>query len=263
MIASQGLQYRYAGGTPLVFPDVQVPQGAVLLLSGPSGCGKSTWLSLVAGLVRPTAGQLTVAGQAMEALQQVGADAWRARSVGFLPQKLHLSSALTVAQNLALAYWAAGLPEDAAHMQRTLAQLGVADLAARKPSQLSGGQAQRVALARAVLLQPRVLLADEPTASLDDEAATSAVRLLVQTARTVGATLVIATHDARVAQCLPTVNVQGFSNENGLQPPNILRVQLSKTEHLEPEQSGAKQAGAEQIETEQVNPSTQPQGASA
>lgn len=216
MISAQSLQYRYATGVPLVFPDVQVAQGAVLLVSGPSGCGKSTWLSLVAGLVRPTAGQLTVAGQAMEALTQVGSDAWRARTVGFLPQKLHLSSGLTVAQNLALAYWAAGLAPDAAHIARTLDELGVAELLARKPGQLSGGQAQRVALARAVLLQPQVLLADEPTASLDDDAAADAVRLLTDTARTHGATLVIATHDARVL------------HEIGLQPPNIVRMQLSK-----------------------------------
>jgi putative ABC transport system ATP-binding protein len=215
MIESQGLQYCYAGAAALVFPDVRVSQGAVLLVSGPSGCGKSTWLSLVAGLVSPAAGQLTVASQPMDALSQAGADAWRARSVGFLPQKLHLSSALTVAQNLGLAYWAVGLPEDATGIQSTLATLGVAELADRKPSQLSGGQAQRVALARAVLLQPRVLLADEPTASLDDEAAASAVRLLISTANTVGATLVIATHDARVVQYAPT---------------NTLRMQLSKAE---------------------------------
>lgn len=216
MIQTQGLQYCYAGSAPLIFPDVQVAQGAVLLVSGPSGCGKSTWLSLVAGLVRPAKGHLTVAGQVMDALTQVGSDSWRARTVGFLPQKLHLSSALTVAQNLGLAYWAAGLAPDAAHMARTLGELGVADLGARKPGQLSGGQAQRVALARAVLLQPQVLLADEPTASLDDEAAADAVRLLVNTARTHGATLVIATHDARV------------SHEIGLQSPNIVRMQLSK-----------------------------------
>lgn len=220
MINAQGLQYqyRYATGAPLVFPDVQVAQGAVLLLSGPSGCGKSTWLSLVAGLVRPTAGMLTVAGQAMDGLSQVGADAWRVRTVGFLPQKLHLSSALTVAQNLGLVYWAAALALDAAHIARTLGELGVADLLTRKPGQLSGGQAQRVALARAVLLQPQVLLADEPTASLDDEAAADAVHLLVRTARTHGATLVIATHDARVA------------HEIGLHSPGAVRVQLSKIE---------------------------------
>ncbi len=221
MISARNLQYCYATGTPLVFPDVQVAQGAVLLVSGPSGCGKSTWLSLVAGLVRPAKGQLTVAGQAMEALTQVGADAWRARTVGFLPQKLHLSSALTVAQNLGLVYWAAGLAPDAAHMARTLGELGVADLLARKPGQLSGGQAQRVALARAVLLQPQVLLADEPTASLDDEAAADAVRLLVNTARTHGATLVIATHDARVVHEI---------DEIGLQSANIVRMQLSKVQ---------------------------------
>ncbi len=218
MISAQSLQYRYATGAPLEFPDVQVAQGAVLLVSGPSGCGKSTWLSLVAGLVRPTKGQLTVAGQAMEELTQVGADAWRARTVGFLPQKLHLSNALTVAQNLGLVYWAAGLALDAVHIARTLDELGVVELLARKPAQLSGGQAQRVALARAVLLQPQVLLADEPTASLDDDAAADAVRLLTDTARTHGATLVIATHDARVA------------HEIGLQRSNVVRVQLSKIE---------------------------------
>lgn len=216
MINTRGLQYRYATGAPLVFPDVQVAQGAVLLVSGPSGCGKSTWLSLAAGLVRPAKGQLTVAGQAMEDLTQVGSDAWRARTVGFLPQKLHLSSALTVAHNLGLVYWAAALAPDTAHIVRTLAELGVADLLTRKPGQLSGGQAQRVALARAVLLQPQVLLADEPTASLDDEAAADAVHLLTATARTHGATLVIATHDARVSHAI------------GLQSPSIVRMQLSK-----------------------------------
>jgi putative ABC transport system ATP-binding protein len=133
----------------------------------------------------------------------VAADAWRARSIGFLPQKLHLSPALTVTQNLAMAQWAAGQAEDAGRIAETLAALGVADLGRRKPAQLSGGQAQRVALARAVLLKPKVVLADEPTASLDDEAAASAIALLVQTARQQGATLVIATHDGRVAPLIP------------------------------------------------------------
>jgi putative ABC transport system ATP-binding protein len=101
-----------------------------------------------------------------------------------------------------MAQWAAGVPEDAQRIQAALQSLGVADLAGRKPGQLSGGQAQRVALARAVLLKPQVILADEPTASLDDEAAADAVALLLDTARAQQATLVIATHDARVAQHL-------------------------------------------------------------
>lgn len=227
MIRTQGLVYRYAGAeAALQFPDVDVAQGVVLLLSGPSGCGKSTWLALVAGLVAPTTGTVEVAGQPLHALKSVAADAWRAGAIGFLPQKLHLSAALTVQQNLAMAQWAAGQPEDTVAITTALHALGVAELAGRKPAQLSGGQAQRVALARAVLLQPRVLLADEPTASLDDEAAADAVALLLATARTHGATLVIATHDARVAALIPA-DVNG---QIGFQPLRLLRQQLLKEE---------------------------------
>lgn len=144
-----------------------------------------------------------MAGQALHGLKKTAADAWRARAIGFLPQKLHLSAALTVQQNLAMAQWAASTTQDDARIQTALRALGVLELADRLPAQLSGGQAQRVALARAVLLQPQVILADEPTASLDDEAAADAVALLLHTAQYRGATLVIATHDARVAALIP------------------------------------------------------------
>ena len=222
MIQTQGLCYQYPNGPRLVFPDADVPQGAVLLLSGPSGCGKSTWLALVAALVLPSAGSLTVAGQALGVLTSVAADAWRASAIGLLPQKLHLSAALSVYQNLAMAQWAAGQAEDARCIHAALQALGVDDLASRKPGQLSGGQAQRVALARSVLLQPQVILADEPTASLDDEAAADAVGLLLTAAKTQGATLVIATHDARVATLIPP-DLQG---QNGFQSLHLLRNML-------------------------------------
>lgn len=225
MIQTRSLEYRYLGGTVLHFPDVDVAQGAVLLLSGPSGCGKSTWLALVAALVQPSAGELSVAGQPLGALRSVAADAWRAKTIGFLPQKLHLSAALTVGQNLAMAQWAAGVDEDAARIHSSLQALGVADLARRKPGQLSGGQAQRVALARAVLLQPRVILADEPTASLDDDAAAVAVALLLDTARACHATLVIATHDARVAALIPLQK----DGQTGFQPLRLVHNKLLKT----------------------------------
>jgi putative ABC transport system ATP-binding protein len=201
---------------------VDVAQGAVVLLRGPSGCGKSTWLALVAGLVAPTSGELTVADQPLNALKNATADAWRARTIGFLPQKLHLSAALDVQQNLALAQWASGQREDRARIHATLSALGVQELARRKPAQLSGGQAQRVALARAVLLQPRIILADEPTASLDDEAAADAVGLLLDTARAQGATLVIATHDARVVALIPP----DMKGQIGFLPLLLLRNQL-------------------------------------
>ncbi len=202
MIQSTGLEFAYQNGATLAFPDADVPQAGVLLLGGPSGSGKSTWLALAAGLVAPSGGSLQVAGQALGALGALKTDAWRAQTIGFLPQKLHLSAALTVHHNLALAFWAAGVAQNDARIQAALDALGVADLAQRLPSQLSGGQAQRVALARAVLMRPRVLLADEPTASLDDHNAADAVQLLWSTAQNLGATLVIATHDARVGHAL-------------------------------------------------------------
>lgn len=203
MIRTHELAYAYPGAAPLAFPDLDVPQGAVVLVSGPSGSGKSTWLGLLAALVPPASGQLEVAGQTLNALRGAKADAWRARAIGFLPQKLHLSAALNVRRNLALAQWAAGQPEDPQAIERALAALDVGALALRMPSQLSGGQAQRVALARAVLLQPQLILADEPTASLDDDAADAAIALLLGTAQRLHATLVIATHDQRVAPRIP------------------------------------------------------------
>lgn len=203
MISTTGLRYRYAGGPNLTFADVQVPQGGMLLLRGGSGSGKSTWLALAAGLLSPGGGDISVAGQQLGALSERQRDGWRARNLGFLPQQLHLSPALSVQENLALVYFAAGLPQAGAAMRQTLAALGVQDLAGRRPGTLSGGQAQRVALARAVLLSPRVILADEPTASLDDVAAQEALALLQSSAARCGATLVIATHDRRVLQTLP------------------------------------------------------------
>ncbi len=218
MIRTRQLAYQYPGGPALRFDDVDVPQGGVLLLRGASGSGKSTWLALAAGLLAPTTGDITVAGQPLGALGKVASDAWRAKTIGFLPQKLHLSSALTVHANLAMAQWAAGQAQDDVRIREALTALGVDELAARKPAQLSGGQAQRVALARAVLLQPQVILADEPTASLDDDAGRQAVELLQTTARQQGATLVIATHDTRVA-----ANLDG---QIGFQPLLLLRHQL-------------------------------------
>ncbi len=217
MIRTRQLAYRYPKGPMLAFPDVDVPQGGVLLLGGPSGSGKSTWLALAAGLVGATSGQIEVAGQPLgeggAALKNAALDSWRARTVGFLPQKLHLSAALSVHDNLAMAQWAAGRHLDEQRITEALKALGVQDLADRRPAQLSGGQAQRVALARAVLLQPKVILADEPTASLDDEAAAASLALLQATASREGATLVIATHDARVARFFSENSI-----EKGLAP---------------------------------------------
>jgi putative ABC transport system ATP-binding protein len=221
MILTQQLSYQYsqsdATSATLHFPNVDLEQGDVLVLRGNSGSGKSTWLALLAGLLTPQQGELTVAGQRLNGMSNTARDAWRANNLGFLPQKLHLSEALTVSENLQLAYFAAGLPLNTAaktHIESTLAALGVADFAHRKPSTLSGGQAQRVALARAVLLNPKIILADEPTASLDDDAASAALALLKASAARCNATLVIATHDFRVSEVLKTAKILQFGKNS-------------------------------------------------
>lgn len=207
MIETRSLCHAYAGGARIGFADVQVPQGGALLLRGPSGSGKSTWLALAAGLLTPGEGSIRVAGQSVASLRGGDRDRWRAQCIGFLPQKLWLSEALSVTDNLALVFFASGQPVNRAAIVEVLAALDISALAHRKPAQLSGGQAQRVALGRALLLRPQVLLVDEPTASLDDSSCDRALVLLRGSAEKAQATLVIATHDARVERTLPSAQI--------------------------------------------------------
>ncbi len=187
-----------SAGPHLRFPDFELPRGGHLLLRGASGSGKSTLLALMAGLLTPTAGRLAMDGVEIGALAPAARDAWRGAHLGFVPQRLHLSPSLSVRDNLALPYVAAGLRPDDARIAALLAELGIAQLLDRRPHALSQGQAQRVALARALLRAPRFVLADEPTANLDDEACDATLALLRRVATEHGASLVIASHDARI-----------------------------------------------------------------
>ena len=203
MLAWQGLSHHYAGaGKPIRYADFALPAGRHLLLRGASGSGKSTLLALLAGLLRVQQGELSVAGTELAALSPRALDAWRGATLGVVPQRLHLSEALTVDENLALPALAAGQGADTERAAELLAALDIDELAGHRPHQLSVGQAQRVALARALMRRPRLLLADEPSANLDDEHTLHMLALLLDSAEREGCTLVIASHDARVVEAL-------------------------------------------------------------
>ncbi|PTT78837.1 ABC transporter [Pelomonas sp. HMWF004] len=202
MLAWHGLAHRYAGGADIAYADFTLKPGRHLLLRGSSGAGKSTLLALLSGLLRVQQGELTVAGARLDTLGPQALDAWRGQTLGVVPQRLHLSEALTVAENLALPALAAGQGADTARATELMAALDIAALAARRPHQLSVGQAQRVALARALMRRPKLLLADEPSASLDDEHTLHMLALLLDAAEREQCTLVVASHDARVVESL-------------------------------------------------------------
>jgi putative ABC transport system ATP-binding protein len=198
MISVRGLAYRYGSNEVLRLADWNVAPGERWLVLGPSGSGKTTLLHLVAGLIRPAEGELEVAGENLRKLDGMRLDRWRGATVGIVLQSLHLLRHLSVRDNLRIAQYLAHAPQDVARIAETLGALGVADKAARRAAELSEGERQRVAVARAVVNRPKLLLADEPTANLDDRAAAQAVELLLEQAERHGATLVVATHDSRV-----------------------------------------------------------------
>ena len=205
MFELRDIVHRYGPVTALAVPVWRANAGEPWLLAGPSGSGKSTLLHILAGLLVPTQGSVVVAGTDLRALAEGVRDRWRGRMVGLVPQRLHLIGAVNVRDNLRLAQTLAGLPADDTRISALLEAVGVAELAHRFPRELSQGQAQRVAIARAVVNRPAVLLADEPTANLDDARAAQALELLRVHAVEVGATLVVASHDSRVKPLFPFV----------------------------------------------------------
>ena len=203
MFVLENLQHRYGRTAVLDLPLFAADQGEHHLILGRSGSGKTTLLHILAGLLRPTEGRVVVAGEELGALRGDALDRFRGRHVGIVFQQMHLLPTLTVEQNLLLAPYMAGLPQDADRAREVLRSLDVEEKAQAYPHALSVGQRQRVAIARAVMNRPRLLLADEPTSSLDDLRAKQVLSLLTQQARAHGATLVLATHDARITGDFP------------------------------------------------------------
>ncbi len=192
------------GSRPLArLPALSVAPGAAALLLGPSGSGKTTLLLALAGLARTLAGTIAIAGTEVQTLAASARDHHRGRCIGLVFQDFHLIAGLSAIDNLLLAPFAAGTAQDRDRARGLLNVLGVDRRAHALASTLSRGEAQRVAIARALLQRPQLLLADEPTASLDDTASATVLELLTEAAAATGAALVIATHDNRLKAAIP------------------------------------------------------------
>ncbi|HEX2046257.1 MAG TPA: ABC transporter ATP-binding protein [Acidimicrobiales bacterium] len=195
--------YRTAEGplTVLGGLDLDLPDGGYAAVTGPSGAGKTTLLSLLGGLEQPQRGRIDVGGQDLTQLGGDGLAAYRRATVGFVFQHFGLLETLTAAQNVELAGTLAGATP-AQRRRRALELLdavGLSERADHRPSRLSGGERQRVAIARSLVNEPKLLLADEPTGNLDDDAAAMVVQLLEDARRRHGCTLVLVTHNRELA----------------------------------------------------------------
>jgi len=191
-----------SGGRPLTILDgvtLDIPAGEVCAITGPSGSGKSTLLGLIAGLDRPSAGSISVAGVEVTELDEDALARFRRDTLGYVFQSYHLIPTLTAAENVAVPLEIVGAPDALARARALLADVGLGNRAHHYPVQLSGGEQQRVALARAVALDPGLLLADEPTGNLDSATGVQIIDLLLALNRRRGSTLVLVTHDDTLA----------------------------------------------------------------
>jgi len=204
-IVARGLEQTYlSGGRPLVVLhalDLTVESEGFVAIVGPSGSGKTTLLGLLAGLDRPSAGNVTVGGVQLTALSEDARARFRAENVGFVFQTFHLIPTLTAFENVLVPLELAGRAGDGAQAraQDLLQRVGLEGREHHYPAQLSGGEQQRVALARAFANRPRILFADEPTGNLDAETGARVVDLLVELNREARTTLVLVTHDPDLA----------------------------------------------------------------
>ncbi|WP_182113739.1 MULTISPECIES: ABC transporter ATP-binding protein [unclassified Actinotalea] len=201
LLVAEELRLAYGPTEALSSASVRLHAGEVLALMGPSGSGKSTLLHCLAGILRPDSGRVSYDGRDLAAMSDAERSALRRSEFGFVFQFGQLVPELSCLENVALPLRLAGASRRDAHRTALewLVRLEVADVAAKRPGQASGGQGQRVAVARALVTRPRVVFADEPTGALDSLNGERVMQLLVAAARDTGAAVVLVTHEARVA----------------------------------------------------------------
>jgi putative ABC transport system ATP-binding protein len=202
-VAARALTRRYGDGDSAVDAlrgvSLEVPAGQFTAVMGPSGSGKSTLMHLLAGLDRPTAGSVLLAGEEISSMADRRLTKLRRRHIGFVFQSFNLLPTLTAEENITLPLAIARIKLPADELDTLLARVGLTDRRDHRPSELSGGQQQRVAIARALIAKPTVLFADEPTGNLDSAAGAAVLGLLRDAVALDGQTTVMVTHDPRAA----------------------------------------------------------------
>ena len=179
--------------------DASIPQGAAVGLVGPSGSGKSSLMALIAGLERPSAGTIKVAGTVLNGLSEDDLARFRRDTIGIVFQSFHLIPTMTALENVAIPLEFAGHGDAFARAEQGLAAVGLDHRLSHYPAQLSGGEQQRVALARAVACRPKLLLADEPTGNLDGTTGRAIIELMFALHDAAGTTMILITHDPALA----------------------------------------------------------------
>lgn len=198
MLVTNDITFSYTEDATFHFPDIACRAGEALLITGVSGKGKTTLLHLLAGLLKPLSGTITVHETDITVLDEKSLDQFRGKNIGIIFQRSHFVQSLTVLENVLLAAYLAGNKSNIPQAKDLLLQLNIADQANKKTSRLSQGQQQRVSIARAMINSPRVILADEPTSSLDDEHCYKVADILKRQSEKANAALVIVTHDQRL-----------------------------------------------------------------
>ena len=221
IIEARELSKIYGSGESCVVAldkaDLKIGQGDFLSITGPSGSGKSTLLHLLSGLDRPTSGLLSYGGRDIYSFHDKELSAFRRRRIGFIFQQFNLLPVLTARENIIMPLLLDKKQPDEAYLRKLTELLGIQKRLNHLPHELSGGQQQRVAIARALAAQPDIIFADEPTGNLDSKSGGEVMELLCNIRRELDKTLVIITHDSRIAKMADRqfVIVDGILSETG------------------------------------------------
>lgn len=198
MIHTKDLKFSFNEKTTFAFPNITNEASQTLLITGNSGKGKTTLLHLLGGLLRPNSGTISIQDTTVSNLSERDLDQFRGKNIGLVLQQSHFVSSINVLDNVILASWLATGKKASEKAKSLLKELDLEDQMYKLPNQLSIGQQQRVSIARALINEPKLLLADEPTSSLDDENAAKVADLLSALAKEYKASLIIVTHDQRL-----------------------------------------------------------------